>query len=130
MEGPPRTYVGGLVNHWDHYDPDIFSILVLEDYLEQVGYTRYKACSYLVPDPTLDNGLKRLKNDYDIMKMLEDIKGHVDEGPSNVWLDLNIYTNPFADVKYASEELCALENSDDEGKKKWLNELYNTICFI
>ncbi|XP_038721181.1 uncharacterized protein LOC120013448 [Tripterygium wilfordii] len=94
-------YVGGDVSCWENCNSDMFSLFEILKCLREVGYNSLKNCSFLLPNKSFEDGLKPIRNDQDVLHMIECIKGedHVDvyvEHPVEVPI---FYDGPIPDPK-------------------------------
>ncbi|RYR75537.1 hypothetical protein Ahy_A01g000084 [Arachis hypogaea] len=92
MEGPPMTFVfhhGGKFQTDESgylcYEPDNTEVLMgvdsdtldvffLKGYYKEVGYAEMNNCLWKVPGTLLDNGLRKLENDTDLLELVKDCR--------------------------------------------------------
>ncbi|GKC78900.1 hypothetical protein Tco_1129674, partial [Tanacetum coccineum] len=70
---PPKIqYKGGKVNWVDTIDSDVFSVVKVNTMMKELGYEKPSfEYYYKEPNTDLDNGLKKLCNDQDVLQMLK-----------------------------------------------------------
>ncbi|RYR07840.1 hypothetical protein Ahy_B05g075307 [Arachis hypogaea] len=92
MEGPPMTFVfhhGGKFKTNESgylcYEPDNTEVLMgveantldvffVKGYYKELGYAEMNNCLWKVPGTLLDNGLRRLENDADLLALVKDYR--------------------------------------------------------
>ncbi|GJV88076.1 mutator type transposase [Tanacetum coccineum] len=70
---PPKIrYKGGKVNWVDAIDSDVFSVVEVNTMMKEIGYEK-PSFDYYYKEPKndLDNGLKKLSSDQDVLQMLK-----------------------------------------------------------
>ncbi|GJZ09823.1 hypothetical protein Tco_0544106 [Tanacetum coccineum] len=70
---PPKIrYKGGKVNWVDAIDSDVFSVVEVNTIMKEIGYEK-PSFDYYYKEPKndLDNGLKKLSSDQDVLQMLK-----------------------------------------------------------
>ncbi|KAH7861243.1 hypothetical protein Vadar_023663 [Vaccinium darrowii] len=72
---PPR-YVNGLVNHVDDCDSDRWSKFEAEDIVQRLGYRRHKLLWYKVPNLSMDESLRLIHSDQDVVEMSQLGRAH------------------------------------------------------
>ncbi|GJV72365.1 hypothetical protein Tco_1492360 [Tanacetum coccineum] len=77
-DSPNRKYKDGTFNFFDQVDVDLFSIVDLNDMLEMLGYKNRSSIHYhyKMPDSNLDVGLKELRNDQDVLNLINHTAKH------------------------------------------------------
>ena len=76
-EFPDTRYEGGLVNHIDKVNSDLFSVIILNDMLVSLGYSDEDIVTYHFKVPNeadLDLGLRPLGNDTDVLNLIRHVE--------------------------------------------------------
>jgi hypothetical protein len=71
------TYVGGCVHNHSIHDVYKMSILEIEDICKDYGYRYGDLIHYKIPDKFLDEGLRLISFDHDVMEMVSCHVGHI-----------------------------------------------------
>jgi hypothetical protein len=71
------AYVGGdVTNYPDLYDKDELSFFVVETVVKCYGYSPSDIIYYIIPNKSLDEGLRLLSSDHDVIEMVGHHNGH------------------------------------------------------
>ncbi|XP_076944386.1 uncharacterized protein LOC143615002 [Bidens hawaiensis] len=112
-KSPETTYKGGLVTFVDRVNADLFSVIIVNDMVQHLGYSEEEVLTdqkfyFRIPGGDLDSGLRPLSNDADALSLIGYISVHK---VIEVYVE---HSHIISKVKEASMLSCFNVEIDDE----------------
>ncbi|XP_076938294.1 uncharacterized protein LOC143606406 [Bidens hawaiensis] len=112
-KSPETTYKGGLVTFVDRVNADMFSVIIVNDMVQQLGYSEEEVLTdqkfyFRISGGDLDSGLRPLSNDADALSLIGYISVHK---VIEVYVE---HSHIISKVKEASMLSCFNVEIDDE----------------
>ncbi|GJW25678.1 mutator type transposase [Tanacetum coccineum] len=132
---PPKIrYKGGKVNWVDTIDSDVFSVVEVNNMMKELGYEK-PSFDYYYKEPKndLDNGLKKLSSDQDVLQMLKYVEKYkvidlyVDHSVTKetVNVDESLLVNELDNDLFIGNEMLGDNDEDvieDVSEDEWLQK--------